>query len=357
MRIAYGVHGYGRGHAMRALAVLPELGTRHELLVLAGGEAFTALEGQFAPLRIPCLTYVYNTRGRLSVRRTARRDLPGVLDMLWRGPGLEMVTAALKDFRPDVVISDSEGYTHQAAARLAIPRISFDHFGLLVYCRPEMPALDRLRCRGQALIYHRLFGTPERVVVSAFFDAPPLRPGVAVVGPVIRDAVRCVSPSRGDYLLAYFSQGDSEFTPQAREALAGAGCPVRVYGTTRQGDEANLEFKPISREGFVQDLAGCRGVLATTGNQLIGEVLHFGKPMLGVPIDCLEQRLNARQIERMGIGMSCTRRQLNTAVVREFLSREDQFRAHLHTAQRDGRADAVAANERFAAEQAVAGRP
>ena len=36
LRIAYGVHGYGRGHSSRALAVLPELTKRHDVLVLAG---------------------------------------------------------------------------------------------------------------------------------------------------------------------------------------------------------------------------------------------------------------------------------------------------------------------------------
>jgi UDP:flavonoid glycosyltransferase YjiC (YdhE family) len=35
MRILYGVHGYGRGHAVRSLAVLSELRLRHEVLVLA----------------------------------------------------------------------------------------------------------------------------------------------------------------------------------------------------------------------------------------------------------------------------------------------------------------------------------
>ena len=36
MRIAYGVMGYGRGHAMRARAVLPSLMEEHEITVFAG---------------------------------------------------------------------------------------------------------------------------------------------------------------------------------------------------------------------------------------------------------------------------------------------------------------------------------
>ncbi|MBN1512501.1 MAG: hypothetical protein JXB13_10840, partial [Phycisphaerae bacterium] len=57
MKIAYGVHGFGRGHAMRARAVLPELFRRHEVLVLAGGDAYHALSADFAVTRIPTLKY------------------------------------------------------------------------------------------------------------------------------------------------------------------------------------------------------------------------------------------------------------------------------------------------------------
>ena len=39
MRIAYGVMGYGRGHAMRTLSVLPELMKEHEITVFTAGDA------------------------------------------------------------------------------------------------------------------------------------------------------------------------------------------------------------------------------------------------------------------------------------------------------------------------------
>ena len=40
MRIAYGVMGYGRGHAMRTMSVLPALMAEHEVTVFAGGDAY-----------------------------------------------------------------------------------------------------------------------------------------------------------------------------------------------------------------------------------------------------------------------------------------------------------------------------
>ena len=141
MKIAYGIHGYGRGQATRALAVLPHLAERHDVLVLAGGEAYPALCPGYPVVRIPTLRYHYGKRGELSNYLNIKRNLSAVLDLKLAGPALQMVAEALADFGADVVVSDSEAFTHQAARRLRIPRIGFDHFGLLVYCR-----LLKLRC-------------------------------------------------------------------------------------------------------------------------------------------------------------------------------------------------------------------
>ncbi len=335
---------------MRALAVLPALAQRHELLLLAGRDALDALTPEYNVKRIPMVGFYYGRGGRISNWRTATRNLPAVLDLKLGGAGVDMVADALREFRPDVVLSDSECYTLHAARRLAIPRIIFDHFGLLVFCRPEMSRRDDLVRRGQALIYRLLYGEPDRAVVSGFFGAPAQRDGVTVVGPVIRREVRSVAPARGPHLLAYFSKGEQEYTPQVERALLGLDVPVRVYGTQRRGLHDNVQYKPLCNLAFIEDLASCRAVFATTGNQLIGEVLFFGKPLLGMPIDCLEQRLNAAQIERLGIGLRIARRAVTAERLRAFLAREAELAARAQRRPRDGAAEAVEAIERYARE-------
>ncbi|MEO1232096.1 MAG: glycosyltransferase family protein, partial [Myxococcota bacterium] len=47
MRILYGVHGYSRGHATRAAAVLSELVKEHEVLIFAGADAYDLLKSDF----------------------------------------------------------------------------------------------------------------------------------------------------------------------------------------------------------------------------------------------------------------------------------------------------------------------
>jgi uncharacterized protein (TIGR00661 family) len=133
LRIAYGVFGYGRGHATRALAVLPDLVARHEVLLLAGGDAYQALSPYYPVTRIPTLHFVYQKSGRRDQLGTIADNLSAVSELLLGGEGFRAVVRALRDFSPDVAVCDADPWTHRACAHLSVPRISFDHFGLRAY--------------------------------------------------------------------------------------------------------------------------------------------------------------------------------------------------------------------------------
>jgi UDP:flavonoid glycosyltransferase YjiC (YdhE family) len=100
----------------------------------------------------------------------------------------------------------------------------------------------------------------------------------------------------------------------------------------------------------VADLAGCRAVFATAGNQLISEAMHLRKPMLLLPEDSLEQRLNAIAVREMGIGMRTSRKKVSAGQLRTFLSGEAGYRESFPDRPTDGRAQAVRAIEQFARE-------
>lgn len=351
MKIAYAVHGYGRGHATRALAVLPELARRHDLLILAGGDAYHALHEDYPLVRLPVLRYALDARGRRSKLATLRRSLPAVLDLKLGGAGVDMVCRVLEEYQPDAVVSDSEAWTHHACRRLGRGRISFDHFAVLSECRWPMGWRDRVTCRFECRVYRMLMGRAQRYVAASFYAPPPRHDRVRVVGPVLRDLVRRTVPTAGEHLLVYLSNGDHHFTPKLRAALAASPCPVRVYGPSREGQDGAITFRPLGNEPFVRDLASCRAVFATAGNQLISEAVHFRKPMLIMPEDSLEQRLNARMIQHLGFGRAIRRQGLTAETLRRFLDEGNDFRSALDQAtQPDGAAEAVRTIEQYAQE-------
>jgi uncharacterized protein (TIGR00661 family) len=352
VRILYGVFGYGRGHATRAAAVLPELRQRHDVTVLAGGDAYDQLAAHFPVVRIPTLRYEYGADGRRSLSRTFGENLRHVVSLAAHGESLREVERLATDFRPHVAICDAEPWTHAAAGRLGIPRISFDHFGILAYCRPEIAWYDRLRSVRDVYAYRSLMGQPDRIIVSSFYEGGARDPRIRFVGPLLREEVLASRPSRGDHLLAYFNQGDLQLLPPIERALHRLRIPVVVYGTTRQGSSGLLTFRPPSNLPFLEDLASCRAVFSTAGNQLVGEAMYLGKPMLVMPEHTVEQRLNGAAVERLGIGLMVQPEDVSPEAFQRFFAREEAFAAAARRQTRDGRADALVALEGFARELA-----
>lgn len=358
--IAYGIMGYGRGHAMRSAAVLPALMERYDVTVYAGGDAYDAMAADFPVVRIPTIGYAYGTgrnRGRISWPHTVQKNLPTMRDLLLGGTGMRQLTRELRRRNTRLIISDSEAYTHRAARRLGLPRIGFDHVGIIAYCNPPLPREDWFAGHRDAIGYRLLMGEPDRVLLSSFYPAVPRRPGIEIIPPLMRDEVRNVTPRCGDYLLAYFNKGHEQYLPHVEAALKSLNWPVKVYGTGREGLDGNLTYRPFSNRGFVEDVAGAHAVLSTSGNQLIGESIYFRKPILVLPEDCFEQRLNAFMVKRMGIGERGDMATLSSEMIEAFLINTDTYRRNMLRYRGDGRDAAIETLLGMTAELIGPGRP
>ena len=346
MRIAYTVMGYGRGHAMRSAAVLPALERNHSVRVFAGADAHDMLRRQHDSHEIPVIGYQYGPDGRICPRRTLQRNARPTADLLIAGPGTRAVWQQMASFEPDLVISDSETYGHRFARHHGIPRISFDHVGIMAYCHCRFAPGDRWRGIRDGLGYRAFMGDPDRVLVSSFFPAKARAENVQVVGPILRDLVRQIRATDDGHLLVYLNKGDHQYTPALDAALRACGERVIVYGTARRGRSANLYFRAPSQAGFVADLAAARAVVSTAGNQLLSEAIHLGKPVLAMPEDVVEQRLNAQAIIDMGVGESVALHRLSLPVLGGFLERRTAYAEATLAHRRDGLAEAIIALKR-----------
>lgn len=353
MRIIYGVHGYSRGHATRASAVLSELTKRHEVQIWAGADAYDLMSPQFDVVRIPSLGFSYGPRGHISLPRTARDYAPLVWDLLTVGRRSQALEARARDFAPDVIVSDAEPWTHRLGPRIGVPRVGFDHFGIMVHCAVRLPWLDRLKSTLDRATYSLLMGRPQRILVSSFFEAEPLSHDTRVIGPLLRPEVLEVSRSAGEHLLVYLNKGAHQLTPGLLAALKGAGLPIRLYGAGREGEEDNIQYRAPSNRGFLEDLASARAVVSTAGNQLVGEALHYGKPMLVMPENCVEQRMNAAAVARLGVGEVHRLEKLTSSVLTGFTRRIPVYRRAAERRAVDGREQALELLERWFEELAT----
>ncbi|RLS76913.1 MAG: teichoic acid biosynthesis protein [Planctomycetota bacterium] len=324
-KIAISLCGEGRGHATRIATLLERLEDEHDVLVYTSADALEFLrrrfDGHHPRVRveeIPGIVFQY-TGGRLDVMRSIAAGLDYQARQL--GPLVDRMMGELEAFAADVAITDFEPALPRAASRIGIPLMSVDHQHFLMAY--DLDALPRSLQWNAWFMSHAVWMyVTEAVdtVVSAFFR-PPLRRGwehVIQVGPLLRREVVTAVPRDEGFVLSYLRR----HTPfSAIESLADCGLPVRVYGLGRRDPVGRVSFHDIDERRFVEDLASCRALVSAAGNQLIGEALHLGKPLLVLPERAhAEQLMNSHFLNAMGCGDFCVLEEVSRDRVRMFLA-------------------------------------
>lgn len=329
--VFYAINGEGRGHATRATSLIEALRRRdHEVVVYTYGQALDLLRARYAGSEVqvrtvPAIHWRYRSDETVDLARTVGSGLKHYagLDRLAREYARDIERDA-----PALLVTDFEATLPRAARLVGLPFVVFDHQHYIVTA--DLSALPlRLRAFVGAMTpFVALWCTrsASEVIVSSFFD-PGVRRGLARashVGVMLRDEVLEARPTVGRHLVGYFRR----HVPAAvLQALSTCGVEVRVYGPPVRERVGDVVFRPVSLDGFLEDLATSRGLVCTAGNQLIGEALHLRKPVLAMPEpNNVEQEINAWYIGRSAWGMTTTTTTVTAATVRAFLDREDVLR-------------------------------
>jgi uncharacterized protein (TIGR00661 family) len=305
MKILYGVVGEGMGHAMRSRVILEHLvGQGHDVEIMASGRAVDFLGKRFAGVnRIHGLHMIYDEN---RVRR-GKTIWSNVLSGAAAVPGqIAAYFELLKDFHPEVVISDFESWTYYFAKAHRLPIISIDNMQIINRCTHPPDMLDGYETEFQVTKAFVKGKLPfcDRYLITTFFFPEVRKERTELVPPILRPEILAATPVAGEHLLVYQTAAGNE---GLADLLASAGVECRVYGMrrdlTEEVVEGNVRYRPFSEAGFVADLASAHGVVAGGGFTLMGEAVVLGKPMLAIPVEHqFEQVLNARWLERLGYG-------------------------------------------------------
>ncbi len=256
----------------------------------------------------------------------------------------------IKDFRPEVVISDFESWTYLYAKTHRLPILSIDNMQIINRCTLPESVVEGHKTEFQltkAFIKSKLPFCDE-YFITTFFSPPVRKEHTRLFPPILRPEILAARPSRGDHVLVYqTAEGNESFV----EGLRKLDTEFRIYGIRRsikeEQIEGNLRFRPFAEQGFIDDLASARGVIAGGGFTLMGEAVYLHKPMLAVPLHRqFEQVLNARYLEHEGFGMH-TDSLDDPACVVEFLRRLPACEAKLASYTQDGNRLITAAIDGF----------
>lgn len=342
-KVFISMSGEGRGHATRVRAVTEGLREEHEVCLFAPGDAHELL----APLytgsdvqveRIPGLRFHYRGR-RVDYSRTGGEALRYLLSL----PRLiRRLEQRIRTECPDLVITDFEPALPRAARRAGARLVSLDHqHFLLTYDLSSLPRRLRWHAAYMAGVVRLYCSGQAETIVSSFYF-PPLRSEahhVTQIGVLLRPEVVAAERSAGDHLVSYWRRFASA---NVLQALRDCGREVRVYGLGERPPDGNLVFRSISADGFLADLAGSAALVCTAGNQLVGEALYLGKPVLAAPEPGnYEQYINAHFLRLSGAGDWTEMTALTGETLRAFLGNLDQHRRRVQRDRMDGLPEAL----------------
>ena len=338
MKILYGVVGEGMGHAMRSRVVLEHLVSQgHEIEIMASGRACDFLGKRFEDTnRIHGFHMIYE-------ENRVRRGKTLWSNVLTGVTGTPKNIAAyfdlIKDFRPDVVVSDFESWTYLYAKAHRLPILSIDNMQIINRCKhtPEIIAGDEADFQFTKAFVKGKLPFCDHYLITTFFYPEVRKEKTSLYPPILRPEVLAAKPTWGDHLLVYQT---GEGNDGLADILQQAGMECRVYGMrrsiTEDQVEGNLRYRPFSEKGFIEDLASSRGVVAGGGFTLMGEAVYLHKPMLAIPLERqFEQVMNSRYLEKTGYGR-WTRRLDDVRIVKDFVRDLDACREKLADYHQDG---------------------
>lgn len=318
-RIIYGVSGEGSGHSSRAREMARHLQERgHEVKIVSYDRGYRNLSADFDCLQVEGLRIV-SRNNRVSALGT-------IWDNLRRGrrawQRLRDLRALFASFRPDCVITDFEPSTAWLARMHKLPLISLDNQHRMRYMKFDVPGWLRFEQWRTRTIIRLMIPDPDVALAITFFRGEVTNNRTFLFAPILRREVCALQARPGAFHLVYMTGRFDTLVatlrqfPAHRFIVYGYGDP----GSNHQHTELNMEFREFSTDGFLQDLAACRSVIATAGFTLISEAMYLQKPYLAFPMHGqFEQKLNALCLERLGVGMAGNRADCET--VAEFFLR------------------------------------
>lgn len=323
-RVLYSVCGEGMGHAIRSGVILDKLTEDHEVLIFASDRAYRYLSSKFDNVHeIYGFNTVYEDNSVNDVKtfmkamKTFPRDLKENLKLLYR---------TVRDFRPDVVVSDFEFYASLVSNMLRIPLISIDNMHVITQCRIEYPErFRRDKVKAEAVV-RSFIVRPRRYLITSYFFPEVKNPDkVSMYPPVLREEIRSLRPYYGDHVLVYQT---SQSNRKLLEVLRSIDRKFLVYGFDREGVDGNLTFRRFNEDRFFRDFESAAAVITNGGFTLISEALYLRKPVYSVPVKGqFEQILNAVYLEKLGYGEF--HEETERESLERFLGRLDIYRRNL----------------------------
>lgn len=306
--ILYGVCGIGLGHTFRQLPMLNHFVENDNVVIFGYGRSSEFYREHFkdadnVSVQDVAVPFIVGNKNGLDFAASATH--PANVGKDFTTPNLKAMAAAIDKLgQPDLVVTDYEPNSAQVAYATGAPLVTIDQQSK--YLIGDFP--KELASQGYADEQMRLrmfFPQADKRIACSFFDVTG-KGDVMMVGPVIREAVTQMTPSRISLLVYLSSQQE---VPQSYQSIVDAvgnvEMPVDVYfkdGFSGAVPE-NVRVHKHGDGTFDAALESAAGIVTTAGHTLLSEAMHLGTPVYAIALPVYEQQMNATVVGENGFGV------------------------------------------------------
>jgi len=321
--IVYGVSGEGSGHSSRSRVIISHLiRMGHRVKVVSYDRGYRNLQDDFDVFETEGL-HISSQDNKVSLTKTLVDNLKRLPE--GRKKLRDLRKRLFKPAAPDCVFTDFEPMTSFLANHYDIPLVTIDNQHRMRYMDyPYPPRLKKERLVTESVI-RAMVPKPDLSLVTSFYFGKVKNERTFVFPPILREEILGLRPERKEHILVYLTSGFNSFLEllprYAREHFI-------VYGYNKEEHSGNITFRQPSRQGFLEDLASCKAVMATAGFTLMTESLYLRKPYLALPMrGQYEQELNGYLLAKLRYGVNA--RHIKPEIISGFLYHLPDFSKQL----------------------------
>lgn len=316
MKFLFIVQGEGRGHMTQAIAFSKMIEKQgHELAgVILGKSKRRAIPEFFSREIASPIHFVESpnfasdkNEKQILIGKTIRKNLAKVATF-WRS--LKEINQIVKVEKPDIILNfyDLLGGIYNGIFQPKADYWVIGHQYLI-----DHPNFKFAPAKGLNKFFFK-FNTQmtalgaSKILALSFYELESADK-ITVVPPLLREEVKELTPTSGDFFLTYIvnsGYGDEVFS----FAKANPHLNIRAYWDKKDAAETeypltNLRFHRVHDQKFLRDMAACKGLVSTAGFESICEAMYLGKPVMVIPVKGqYEQACNALDTVHSGAGIA-----------------------------------------------------
>lgn len=201
--------------------------------------------------------------------------------------------ASLPVEKYDLIINDFDYITALACKTKKVRSIQFGHQASFMSAKTPRPYTQSLI--GEFILKNY---AKANHYVGLHFD----RYDTHIFPPVIKDRIRNCQPQDLGHITVYLPSYEKECLRKHFLELKDVKFQYFTHDVNTPMVEKNIEYFPISNEGFTNSLINCHGIVTGGGFETPAEALFLKKKLMSIPIrNHYEQNCNSAALAKLGI--------------------------------------------------------